>query len=120
MTTLAIVAKDIPSNINIINKIRDFYASVDDFVILSDEGCQIAMGLTYSLLSSYYIRFLKGTLIFLDIKQYLEYKDKVVGNIILYLEQGDIHLLDKSLIGDVDILTIDFNDKPLLIRGSNV
>ena len=78
MITVAVVTENIPSNIDLINKIRNYYSSVDDFMILSDDGCQIAMGLNYSLLSPYYIRFLKGVVVFLDKAQYLSYKDRLI------------------------------------------
>ena len=103
----AVFTKNIPQTIPFILKIKEFINATKqnyDFFIFSDIIHDIPFS-DIGIMQSYYMKFYQGTVIFLDIKDYLE-NSNILANKIVYLNNhslGDINISKN----DVKILTIE-------------
>jgi hypothetical protein len=107
----SIFTNDIPNNIDLIDKIKNFfqqYHNATDFVILTDD---INHGLSsHAILNSFYMIASNGYIIFLNLNDYYLYRDQMVKNAILYLTQEDISNIDRNIIKNCSVLIENDNE----------
>lgn len=110
LKSLAIYCNDIKKNIDLINKIKDFFSKTD-FVIFADNIVNVPTT-EIAILLTYYMRFYHGTVVFLDIDEYLTYKDTLVGKAVLFFNKNDAYdkKISKVMIKNVKIITLDDQD----------
>jgi len=106
--SVAIFTEDMGSDIDIIEKIKSFIVDKDDFLIFTDNI--LYTDNNNGVLSTYYLIAYTGLLIFLDLDNYLKYKDELSSSvkIALYLEHYD-HMIDRDTIKACNIITQDNN-----------
>lgn len=107
----SVFTDDIINNIDLIEKIKYFLQKqypIIDFVIFTDD---ITYGTNDScVLTTFYMIAYRGIVIFLNINDYLSYKDKINGGAILYLTKNDIPDIDQNFIKNCGILTDTNNE----------
>lgn len=101
----SIFTDDIKTNIDLIDKIKNFllkqYATID-FVVFTNN---ISYGISNNaILTIFYMIAYNGTIIFLNFDDYLQYKDSTT-NAIIYMTQEDASHIDRSSIKGCKILT---------------
>jgi hypothetical protein len=91
-----------------IGRIKLFFQqqSFDDFVIFSDELLDNLSD--HSVLTTFYLIAYRGILIFTDINDYLQYKDSILCDPVLYIPKYD-YSISAETIKYCDILTYDEN-----------
>lgn len=89
----------------IIKKLFDYYTNLGDVVLITD-SLDSAEFQHYPIFPSFYIRFFQGCIIFLDIEDYLEYKDNLVGIPKVLLYKSDGSTIDRSLVSKNHILDL--------------
>lgn len=117
---LAIYTSDFNNNQTIIDQILNLLKleDYDDFFICSSSINNNASN--YAVLQPFYITFFDGVVVFLNIDEYLEYKDKIIGSKIIYIDPDNKlsnYILDKSIFKDCSFITYDENKQ--LIRVNN-
>lgn len=113
---ISIYTDDPVSNKETIIKIKNYinnHYEFSDFVIISDLN-YLDKDIDASVLSSFYLKFFSGSVIFLDPQDYMLYSDNMMCNSILYLETKDIANIDRNTIKNCDILTCNNNNLTLI------
>ena len=100
--SLAILTEDISANIDLIEKIKNFITDRNDFIIFTDNI--IYTNDAHGVLSTFYLISYDGLLVFLDINDYIKYKDNILAQPVVYLE-GYNSLIDKNILKNCAILT---------------
>lgn len=95
----SIFSTDIAKDIDLIERIKYFLQNTDtveDFCVFTDE----VVGLLpeHSLLPTFYTIGYKGSMIFLNTQDYMSFKDKINGDIIIFLSKDDISNIDRNTI----------------------
>jgi hypothetical protein len=124
MSSIAVYSSALNVQIDIIRRVKAFFKSSDelvDFLIFSDD---IASGLLVdtAILSTFYMTFYPGQIIFLNVEDYLANKNNLLTNdYVLLLDFKDAleHKLDISLLKNTQILKYD-NDKMELMQKYEV
>jgi hypothetical protein len=117
---LAIYTSDFNTNQIIIDEILNFLRldDYDDFFICSSTINNNVNN--YAILQPFYITFFEGFVVFLNMDEYLEYKDKIIGSKILYVDpenKGSQYIFDKRIFKDCSFITYDDNKQ--LIKVNN-
>lgn len=108
---IALYSNDPNKNKDIILNIKNFILQnnkYSDFTIISDSTNLKGINNT-SLIFSFYLKFFNGTIIFIDINDYLLYKDEIIAKCIVFLQNNDLSTVDRNCIKECDILTIENN-----------
>lgn len=100
--SLAVLTEDISSNIDLIEKIKNFIRDRDDFIIFTDNI--VHTNDSHGVLSTFYLVSYDGLLVFLDINDYIRYKDNILAKPVIYIETYN-SLLDKNILKNCAILT---------------
>lgn len=100
--SVAIFTEDVVSNIDLIEKIKHFIANRGDFIIFTDNI--VHTNNENGMLSTFYLVAYKGLLFFLDINDYLRYKDIIIAQPVLYIDDYD-NLIEKNLLKGCLIVT---------------
>jgi hypothetical protein len=101
----SIFSTDIATDIDLIERIKALIYSrdtVEDFFIFTDE----VVGLLYdhSSLPTFYTIAYRGTTIFLNIHDYFEFKDKLIGPLAIYLNKETLDFIDRNTIRGCSII----------------
>jgi hypothetical protein len=65
---------------------------------------------SYATLHPFFLTFFDGSVVFVNTKDYFEYKDKIIGSKIIFVNKEDTSiLLNKSLFKNCTFLTYDNN-----------
>lgn len=117
---LAIYTSDFNNNQSIIDQILNLLKleDYDDFFICSSTINNNVNN--YAVLQPFYLTFFQGSVVFLNMDEYLEYKDKIIGSKILYVDpdnKASKYVLDKNIFKDCSFITYDANKQ--LIRVNN-
>lgn len=100
--SVAIITEDIVSNIDLIEKIKNFIVDRNDFIIFTDNI--IFTNNEHGILSTFYLISYDGLLVFLDINDFLKHKDNILAKPVLYLENYN-NLIDKNILKGCSIIT---------------
>lgn len=106
----SVFVDDVANNIDLIDKIKSFFQEQHptiDFVVFTDNILYATTN--HSILSTFYIIAYSGAIVFLDMNNYLTYKDQIKGQPILYLNQDYISTLDRNTVKHCTILTENNN-----------
>jgi hypothetical protein len=102
----AVFAHNLSSNIDLIEKIKHSVNNYDDFCIFTND---MDIGVTnYGIINPYYLIKYNGLLIFLNIEDYIEYKDDISCDIGVYID--DYSTIDKNTLKKCLILTFNNNE----------
>lgn len=117
---LAIYTSDFNNNQSIIDQILNLLKleDYDDFFICSSTINNNVNN--YAVLQPFYLTFFQGSVVFLNMDEYLEYKDKIIGSKILYVDpdnKASKYVFDKNIFKDCSFITYDDNKQ--LIRVNN-
>lgn len=101
---IAILVNDEKINIDyILNKIIQ-NIQIDDIVIFSDSN-NISNIKDMAVLSSFYLKFFDGSIVFTNINEYLTYKDEIVAD-------------ETFLVSDLQTLLENNIDKSVLVKSN--
>jgi len=108
--SIGIFANDLSKNEKLILKIKEFFYSNEykpDIFVFSDNAKVKGFSHT-AVLSSFYMRFHKDEIVFLDINDYLINKDKILAHCSIVIEPSEIqtHKLNRKILENCDLLTI--------------
>jgi len=109
--SILLFTKDI-NHIPLIRKIKDYALSYYDEYIDFGIIYNISQAITFNdiaLLPSFYLRFYSGPIIFLNIEDYLEHKDLIIGQPIIYLSNNTPENVSRNMIKNCDIITEENN-----------
>lgn len=85
---LTIYTTSFAENADVIEKLKDFMLASNkygDFFVCTGV---MDVGLAhYATMGSFYLKFFDGDIVFLNIEDYTEYQDKIIGRPILYLSE---------------------------------
>lgn len=117
---LAIYTSDFNNSQSIIDQILNLLKleDYDDFFICSSTINNNVNN--YAVLQPFYLTFFQGSVVFLNMDEYLEYKDKIIGSKILYVDPDNKtskYVFDKNIFKDCSFITYDDNKQ--LIRVNN-
>jgi len=73
----------------------------------------------YACLHPFYLTFFKGTSLFLTLEDYIEYKDNIIGEKILFVDsniQNNIPI-DRSIFKECKFLTYDDNKQLIMVNN---
>mgnify|MGYP003336452484 CR=1 FL=1 len=109
--SIGIFTNNIIDNEKLILKIKEFLLSNDnqpDIFIFSDEP-RVRGFLHTAILSSFYMRFHQDEIIFLDINDYLDNKDKIVAHCSVFLHPSEIQKskLNRKILENCNLITIE-------------
>jgi hypothetical protein len=101
---IAIFTDNIENNVDTINKLKVFLldSCYKDFFIFTTSVGYVTS--EHSVLTPYYLIAYKGLVVFLDIEDYLEYKDSLSGKCAIFIPQYD-STVDTNLIKNCNIIT---------------
>lgn len=94
-------------SIQTINSIKEFlkqHINIDDFFVFCDS---YDTHTEYAVLPSFYLYYYKGTVVFLNLEDYIAHKDKIIStNIIIRLSKQEVFEshIDRSVIKGCNIL----------------
>lgn len=114
---LAIYTSDYAKNDKLIKDIHSFLANKynDTFICTSSYNDTYSH---YAVLQPFYLRFFDGVTVFLTVEDYIEYKDKIISNKILYVDDTVLHSkLDKSMLKDCEFLVYDQNKQLNMVNN---
>jgi hypothetical protein len=81
---------------------------VDDVIIFSKDPLLSTIDPSYGVLSLYYFKFYKGTVVFFTLEDYLEYKDYSLSkDIYLYFDDysiENIENIDRNMLKNIQML----------------
>lgn len=103
--SIGIFSDNIEQNFNQINTIWRLYKKNNDVVIFTDDSSPTALH-HIAIFPSFYSRFFKGTIVFLDAEDYLTHKDNIISKPMLVIEDKFPDILDRSVISADNILHI--------------
>lgn len=106
----SVFTNNIADNIDKIDKIKSFLQNANptiDFVIFTDEITYRIP--SYSMLTTFYMIASKGQIIFLNLEDFLEYKDAVGGEPVLFLSTDSLPNIDRNTIKNYAILIEEDN-----------
>lgn len=98
--SFGIFSDSLEANKNIIYKIGKECKKLGDTVLFTDSVDTNAF-VDYAIFSSFYMRFFKGIIIFLNIEDHTQYKDIIMGKPMMYLTEE----LLKSKNMDLSLIT---------------
>lgn len=101
----SIFSTDIARDIDLIERTKAFlYSSdtVEDFFIFTDEVAGLLND--HGSLPTFYIIGYRGVTIFLNVEDYLLFKDKTNGDIAIFLSKEDLPNIDRSIIKNHKII----------------
>jgi len=82
--------------------------TVDDVIIFSKDPLLSTIDTSYGVLSLYYFKFYKGTVVFFTLDDYLEYKDYSLSkDIYLYFDDHSIENIenvDRNMLKNIQML----------------
>jgi hypothetical protein len=82
--------------------------AVDDVIIFSKDPLLSTIDPSYGVLSLYYFKFYKGTVVFFTLEDYLEYKDYSLSkDIYLYFDDysiENIENIDRNMLKNIQML----------------
>jgi hypothetical protein len=84
MNSIAVYYPEISIDHNILQSLKTKYQNYDDFLVFSDvfyasNNCQ-----DFGIMSTFYMKFFKGKVIFLNNEDYNKNKDNILGEAVLY------------------------------------
>lgn len=102
--SVGILTNDIIGNLQLIQDIKSFFQSqnYNDFTIFTDQINNTTQD--HSVLITYYVVGHKGLLVFLDINDYLPYKDNLLCQPVIYISANNLSV-NRDQIKHCDILT---------------
>jgi len=94
---------------DIIKFFQDQYI-VDDIIVFSKDPLLCEINHNYGVLSLYYLKFYKGTIVFFTLEDYMQYKEYSLSkNIYLYMHNindiDNIENIDRNMIKNIQIIT---------------
>lgn len=75
---------------------------------------------SYASIHPFYLTFFKGTSLFLTLEEYLEYKDNVIGQKILFVDKNGFNNhtpIDRSIFKDCKFITHDENNQLVMVNN---
>lgn len=103
-TPVAIYTENLDNHFDEIMKLFHKYSYVGDVVIITD-NINSNKYQHQSLFPSFYIKFFRGIVIFLEMADYLEYYNTIIGSPMLFIDHETFKAIDKSLIKHEHILS---------------
>jgi hypothetical protein len=112
---ISIYTSDFKKNQSLIQEIKTFLSKdyQDIFIctsLLNDADP------THASLHPFYLPFFDGVTVFISLEEYIEYKDKILGRTIIYIETTDTRL-NRSLLNRCDLLTRDPHNKLIMVNN---
>ena len=108
MNSIAVYsAENLKFSIETINSLKQFLSeriNIDDFLILCDT---YDFHVEYAVLPTFYLYYYKGMVVFLNLEDYIAYKDKIISdNIIIRLSKQEVFEshIDRSVIKTCNII----------------
>lgn len=101
----SIFSTNMARDIDLIERIKVFLYSndiVEDFFIFTDEVMTLLPD--HSSLPTFYTIGYKGSTVFLNIQDYMSFKDKINGDIIIFLSKEDIPDIDRDSIKNCKVI----------------
>ena len=94
---LAVYTKDMNNDIELINSIKNYFTNIyTDFFVCTHTPNIILS--THAILQPFYLTFFDGIIVFLNVQDYEEHKDNVIGEKILCSNSVDLDLEDCSIL----------------------
>lgn len=108
----AIFSSNIKEDINLIFRLHSFFKEhfpSQDFVIFTEDTTYAISD--YAMLSTFYMVGYVGSIVFLNIEDYFNYKDSVRGDKILYIDNQNSNSfsLDRSMMKNCSMITENNN-----------
>jgi hypothetical protein len=118
---LSVLSSNVSNDEQLIQEIKERFIisnqDYGDFVIFSDSYNDVR-GCSSAILPLFYIKFYNEDVIFLNIEDYLLYKDSTLGKPIVYLKTEDIDHINKNILSLCEIL-IRSDDQTLRIINNH-
>lgn len=116
---LAIYTKNFNQHSTIIEKIKSFFQNeyTDIFICTSLMTDSIS---TYACLPEFYLKFFNGYVVFLNVEDFLEHSNNIIGSSVLFIDKKDVTKvvsMNKLTFKQTDFLTLDDNDNILRIKN---
>lgn len=86
-----------------IKTLADGFKTQGDVVLFWDSD-QNTLSHQYAIFPSFYVKFFRGTIVFLSVENYMVYKDQIIGKPMLYIEKNNFKNLDRSIIQTDNII----------------
>ena len=104
--SFAIFSEDILENIETIKILGNQRKKLGDTILFTDNISSNKYS-DYAIFSSFYMKFFSGIVIFLNIEDYTQYKDSIMGRSMLYLTEEILksNNIDISIINKNDIFS---------------
>lgn len=102
-TKFAVYTEDLENDSDIIVQLFSRCSDLGDSVIITD-SINSSKFQHYPLFPSFYLKFFPGSVIFMNIEDYLQYKDNMMGSPMLFMDENTPNSIDKSLIKNEHIL----------------
>lgn len=116
---LSIYTSNFADNKVLIDSILDLIHKDYDDVFICTSICNSDTN-KYAILQPFYITFFDGTVLFLNMDEYLEYKDKIIGSKILYIDpdnKGPNYVFEKAIFKDCSFITYDDNKQLTMVNN---
>ena len=112
--SIAIHSTNITNDSLIIEKLKNFILKeykTFDFFIFTD-SLDSSSDRHYGVLLEFYMKCYKGSVVFLEFENYLQHKDTILGQSILYLDKDKIisQNIDKAMLVGCKIITQNNNE----------
>lgn len=106
MNNVAIFTTNIANYIDLIDRIKNFFTNqnmADDFVIFTDEVFYSSS--SHGVLTRFYMIAYRGLLVFLDLNDYLNMRDQIPNQCVIYIMPEQMQNLDRSMLKNCSFLT---------------
>lgn len=103
---LAIFTDNLGDHIDLIEKIKNSTKDYDDFCIFTN-NMNISIN-DYGIINPYYLISYDGLLVFLSVEDYLQYKDSIICDIAIYI--NDYNGIDRNTLKKCLVLTENGNE----------
>lgn len=103
--SFAIYTESLDSNSSLVKFITDYCSRLGDVILITD-SLDTSKFQHYPIFPSFYIRYFPGNVIFLNMEDYLEYKDYTIGKSVIFVDPNNPIKFDRSLISKDNLFII--------------